>query len=77
MLSTPERNISSQWDWLFQFARPGEGEGEGYLQMRDQALRWGIETLPAMVPNATAGPGPQPMNFLKMQSELVGKASDL
>jgi hypothetical protein len=63
---------SSVWEAFFQLRTPVNG----YLQMRDQALRRGVEAMPNDAPSTAAGPAPRPTTVLEMRSEMVGKASE-
>ena len=69
---TADPSPSSAWESLFQLARPAHG----YLHMRDQALRLGIDAMPNDAPSTAAGPAPRPTSVLEMRSEMVGKASE-
>lgn len=75
-IETPAASVPSQsteltpapaWDWFVNFAQPAGS----YLQMRDQALRWGVEALPHALPSSAQKHQPLPTNLLKMQAELI------
>jgi hypothetical protein len=63
---------SSAWESYFPLARPANG----YLQLRDQALRLGVESMPNAAPSMGGGPAARPTTVLEMQVEMVSKASE-
>jgi hypothetical protein len=68
-----DRSPSPGLDAFFQFAAP---PAQGYLHMRQQVIRWGVEALPAAAPSTITGPAPRPTSVMEMQSAMIGKASD-
>ncbi len=57
------------WDWFASMTSPAGG----YLQLRDQALRWGVEALPSAPAGVAEGTAPLPKNLLQMQAKMLNK----
>jgi hypothetical protein len=68
-----DRSPSPTLDAFFQFAAP---PAQGYLHMRQQVFRWGVEALPTAARSTSTGAAPRPTSVMDMQSAMIGKASD-
>lgn len=64
---------SVPWELFASVARPATG----YLQLRDQVLRWGVEAMPSVAPTAGVKHSGEPNSVWHMQSNLYGSTDGL
>jgi hypothetical protein len=71
LTSSPE-TPDLPWDAAFETVTPQSG----YLHLRNQALRLGVEALPRNETAAPEGRSPEPADMLHLQTKWIGKASE-